>query len=674
MINKEFQYIPYRQIHLDFHTSGYIENVAEDFDPENFASTLKKAKVQSVTCFARCHHGYLYYDSKQNPERKHPHLNRNLLAEQIEACHKYGIRVPIYTTVQWDDYTAQRHPEWLVKNKNGTERNDRPNYIGFYRALAVNSDYRIFLRNHIIELLDTFPCDGLFFDIVNPKDDWSEFSLCQMREKCLDPNKDNDRYDFGVNVINEWTNETSSLIRQYHPNATIFYNSGHIGPRHRKMTKSFSHFEIESLPSGGWGYLHMPMTSRYARTLGTKSIGMTGKFHTAWGDFHSYKNKAGLEFECNHMIALNMGCSIGDQLHPMGTLCSHTYDLINSVYSQLEKKNPWCENAKSVTEIAVLNPEEYQNLRVHSDVTDAPQGVVRILQECGYQFDIIDSKGIFDLKRYKVIIMPDEVPVDTNLSKKLQQYIFSGGCILASYKSGLNPSGEAFSLSEFGVDYISDAPYCPDFIVPRSELGYKLSNTEYVMYERGIKVAVKSGSLILCDIKRPYFNREGNLYCSHLHAPADCLTDYPAVVKNERVIYLSHPVFTIYSKYAPLWCKNLVEMSLDKLLGRRIVEHNGPTTILVMLNKQDELKRYVLHVLHYIPERRGKMFDVLEDVIQIHSLEVSVEIDESVKGILLVPQSEKIDYNENNGRVHFVIPCINGHQMVEIQYMKGYNL
>ena len=49
-------------------------------------------------------------------------------------------------------------------------------------------------------------------------------------------------------------------------------------------------------------------------------MGMTGKFQTAWGDFSSYKNVPALEFECFTMLALGGQCSVGDQLHPRGTL------------------------------------------------------------------------------------------------------------------------------------------------------------------------------------------------------------------------------------------------------------------------------------------------------------------------------------------------------------------
>jgi hypothetical protein len=50
---------------------------------------------------------------------------------------------------------------------------------------------------------------------------------------------------------------------------------------------------------------------------------------------------------------------IGDQLHPAGRIDQDVYDLIGEVYAEVEEKEPWCEGAKAVTEIAVLHPEEF---------------------------------------------------------------------------------------------------------------------------------------------------------------------------------------------------------------------------------------------------------------------------------------------------------------------------
>jgi hypothetical protein len=49
--------MPFRQVHLDFHTSEKIPNVGSMFQPEEFVRTLLKAKINRITCFARCHHG-----------------------------------------------------------------------------------------------------------------------------------------------------------------------------------------------------------------------------------------------------------------------------------------------------------------------------------------------------------------------------------------------------------------------------------------------------------------------------------------------------------------------------------------------------------------------------------------------------------------------------------------
>ena len=59
--------IPFRQIHLDFHTSEAIEGVCSEFDAEEFAQTLADAHVNSITLFSCGHHGNLYNVSGNGP-------------------------------------------------------------------------------------------------------------------------------------------------------------------------------------------------------------------------------------------------------------------------------------------------------------------------------------------------------------------------------------------------------------------------------------------------------------------------------------------------------------------------------------------------------------------------------------------------------------------------------
>ena len=659
----------FRQIHLDFHTSEHIEGIGADFDPEEFAAVLKAAHVDSITCFARCHHGWIYYDTRLNPERRHPHLVRNLLAEQIEACHAHGIRVPVYTTVQWDHYTANEHPEWLVLDERGAPRGTPLYEPGFYRPLCVNSPYREFLKAHLREIIEMLPIDGLFLDIVQPQDCSCRYCRRLMEEAGLDPASEADRRRFGLLTINEFKREISRFIHDLNPALSIFFNAGHIGPRHRPVKEAYTHFEIESLPSGGWGYAHFPVSARYARTLGLDFLGHTGKFHTSWGDFHSFKNQAALEYECFRMLAMGGKCLIGDQLHPRGKIDQDVYRLVGSVYSQVEAKEPWCRGAKPVVEIGVLTPEAF--VPPHSPgerLTPAIRGATRILQEGAHQFDIIDAES--DFSRYSVLILPDSIPVDEALGAKLDAFVRGGGALIASYRSGLAPSGTEFAIHSLGVEWVGEARYSPDFLLPGEEIGKGLPKTEHVMYLRGAEVRAAAGSRVLAQGIRPYFNRTYRHFCGHRHAPSAGEPVYPGIVQNGRAIYFAHPLFTQYDKNAPRWCKKLVLNALDLLLDRPLIRHDGPSSLEVHLSEQAQHDRWIVHLLHYIPERRSQELDVVEDVIPLHDVSVEVRVPRAVEAVRCVPQGEELPFEIKDGIVTWRLPRLVGHQMVELCFKK----
>ena len=163
--------ISYRQVHLDFHTSEFIPEIGSGFSKEEFGNMLESANVNSITCFGRCHHGWLYYPSQKFPELVHPNLkNSHLLLDQIEACHERGIRVPVYTTAQWDARIMREHPEWLALDENGefidTQHVPAPH---FYHTICLNSGYRQFFIEQLQDMIGAVGpdnLDGIFIDIL----------------------------------------------------------------------------------------------------------------------------------------------------------------------------------------------------------------------------------------------------------------------------------------------------------------------------------------------------------------------------------------------------------------------------------------------------------------------------------------------------------------------------
>jgi hypothetical protein len=650
----------FRQVHLDFHTSEHVKDIGADFDPQAFAATLKRAHVDSVTVFGRCHHGYIYYDTQKFPERKHPHLVRkDLLKEQIEACHKQNIRAPIYITIQWDQFTAEAHPEWRQVTESGALEGRPPYEPGFYRRLCLNSPYADFVKTHIDELFQLVSVDGLFLDIVHAQDCSCVRCRREMHARGIDPAKADLRKAFGAQVTNRWKEELTAFIRRRSKGCSIFYNGGHVGPGIRATAKTYSHLELESLPSGGWGYLHFPLTARYARTLGQQALGMTGKFHTSWGDFHSLKNRPALEFECFQMLALGAKCSVGDQLHPRGKLDAATYELIGAVYESVEKKEPWCKGARALVDIGVLSPEE--SAPTGGRTPPSTRGVVRMLQEGAHQFDIVDSQS--DFGSYRVLVLPDEIVVEAKLAEKLGRFLRGGGAVLTSYKSALGPHAGRV----LGVRVKGDAPFSPDFIRARSKLGKGLPQTELVMYLQGLEIAPAGKGEVLADVVVPYFNRSYRQFFSHRHTPSAGQVGYAGVVQTGRVIAFAHPVFTQYAKNAPRWVKLLVLNALELLLPEPLVRHDGPTTLIATLNEQRAHKRTVLHLLHYVPERRGDDFDVIEDVLPLFDLKVSVRTGKAPNQVVAVPQERPVPFAFKNGRTEITVPRLVGHEMIAFE-------
>ncbi|WP_313583876.1 alpha-amylase family protein [Lacrimispora sp.] len=659
----------FRQVHLDFHTSEYIPEVGTDFNGEEFAERLEKANVDSITCFARCHHGWLYYPSRKHADLIHPGLtNHNLLLDQIKACHDRGIKVPIYTTVQWDGRIMREHPEWLSVDEQGnyinTQNVEEPH---FYHTICLNSGYREFFIEHLHDIMDVVGVeniDGFFMDILFQIDCCCDHCKKKMEELHLDSSKKAVRLRYSLQMLEEFKTEITAVIKERVPEVSVFYNSSHVGPASKDNFKEYSHLELESLPSGGWGYDHFPATSRYARTLGMDMIGMTGKFHTYWGDFHSLKNQAALELECFHMLAMGAGCSIGDQLHPRGRLSEGAYDLIGKVYKSVREKEPYCREAKPVAEIAVLTPEEfYPEGEYNLGISPSLIGAVRMLQELSYQFDVIDSKTPMD--SYQLIILPDCIYYNEELEKVMKNYVANGGKIIGSFDSCLNKCSKD---NIYGITWKEESPYYREFVMPNQIIGKDLYKEEYVMYLRGHNVEANGGEVLMDKIE-PYFDRSGKTFCSHQHAPSSGMVGYPEVIRNGNVIYFAHPIFKLYRKNAAKWCKLMLKDAVALCLEHKLVSHNGPSTMITALNHQEQEKRDILHILHYITEKRSEDICTVEDVIPLYGVEFKIYTgNKQPAAVALVPEEAAVPFVRDGQYISFRLDKIEGHCMISIQY------
>lgn len=663
-----------RQIHLDFHTPALPFELGKNFDKKAFQQTLLKAEVNSVTLTGRCHHGYIYYQT--NLPAKHPQMKKDFLMEQVDACHEIGINAPIYLSVGWDAYAAEHHPEWLERKIDGS-------MYGFeeygqlapgWKTLCFNTPYLSYLKRQIEDTIHHFKdkLDGLFFDIV-----WQDPCCCndcinKMLTNGYDPENERDRVAFARRTEQFLKEEIYQTIRALDKGCPIFFNEGNIIPSIRPNLEEYSHLEIESLPSGAWGYQHFPTVVRYAKNLGKEYLGMTGKFHKVWADFGSYKNQAALEYESFLALAHGAKCSIGDQMYPDGTLQNATYELIGSVYRQVKQVEQYNEQTKAVTEIAILHPGIVETCEDKVDLSLA--GAVNMLNEAHYQFDIVDQ--FMDWSNYQVLILPDKLVLTHELTELIQQYITYGGTILATYHSGL-VEGKQFSES-WGIKYQEDHHSQPIYGYFDSDFFSKIPRGELVLHGKGTAITPIT-AMVKGEEAAPLVERNYQHYYSHFQAPVGQKTGYPVVTMADQVLYYTFPFFEMYKKQGVKAYKELILAGIDFLLGgKKLVDSNLPTSADVTLNHQAEEKRIVLNLLHYIPERRALELDTIEDKIPLYNQKIRLDLsliasklglkNYVIDRLMQVSTENELPFELKEGQLLFNVPKIDGYEIIALTY------
>ncbi len=660
----------FRQVHLDFHTSEAIPNIGAEFSAAQFQEQLRRGCVDSITVFSKCHHGWAYHPSEAN--ETHPHLAFDLLGAQIEAAHAAGVKTPVYLSAGLDEKEARRHPEWLLRN-----RDDRTNWTDSflkpgYHQFCMNTPYLDILVAQIEEVAERYDADGIFLDIVGVRPCLCHSCLAALQAEGRDPEDPAAVLNLAERVYAEYARRTNAAVHTHKPGLPVFHNGGHLRRGRRDLAHLNTHLELESLPTGGWGYDHFPLSARYAATLGMDYLGMTGKFHTTWGEFGGFKHPNALRYEAALSLAMGAKCSVGDQLHPSGRMDPATYALIGAAYGETAEKEAWCEGAVPIANVALLSLEAAgqehagQDQAGYTGKSDA--GAVRMLLEGHLLFDVVDTEA--DFRRYKVLVLPDYLRLTPALEAKIKAFVSGGGQVFASGESGLDEAGEAFAL-DFGVRWAGLSDFRPSYFRP-GWTPAPLEQTSFVLYAPSQKIkVVGKDTAVLGHREEPYFNREWRHFSSHQHTPGTRQEAGPGLVRGPDGIYFAWAVFEDYAAKGSLICRKIVEHALHLLLPQPTLTTDLPAQGVTTLTEQPNSGRYIHHLLYASPVRRGDSIDVVEDLIPLTDIHVSLRLPRPVSRVSLAPQGTDLPFSRDGESVSYVLPRLECHQMVVLDYAPG---
>ena len=665
--------LPLRQIHLDFHTAPQIPDVGRDFDPDRFVSVLKDAGVDRINLFAKCHHGYSYYEAARTAP-PHPHLTRDLFAEQVRACKAAGISPVAYVSAGWDQLATHRHPEWRRIDRDGCVINvNGPEREGGWREICFNTGYLDYFCDQVEEVGRLFPeIDGYWLDIVRQTPCACPVCLDDIRERGEDVDDPAARRAQAVRVRQRYLERATAAAKAM-GDVSVFHNFGHTPRGDRTLFPYFDHLEIESLPTGGWGYDHFPVSAAYVQEMGVQYLGMTGRFHTMWGEFGGLKHANALRYEAMQMLAFGAAVSVGDHLHPTGAIDEGVYRTIGQAFRETGAVAAFHHGAAPVADVAIYSAAaRYQPGEAEEDARDTPadSGAVRVLLESHHSFAVIDDE--MPLDGFKLVIFPDVIRFDDALTAKVEAYLARGGKVMLSGDSGLDADDrERLSL---GGTRGPRSPYQPDFVDLADGFEAAGFDTRLVRYGRSRRVTLTDGQS-MGAVHDPYFERTGEHFCGHLHAPARPEpSGFEAGVVTESTALFAHDVFTSYVETGAASLRAQVERVLDRMIGdaRTLRPEGLPSYGRATVRRQAAERRDVIHLICAPLSMRGAFWgqpiQVVEDLPETSGVTIAFRAERPLASLRLEPQGEDLPYGSAGGVVRAEVPAFSGRQLIVATY------
>jgi hypothetical protein len=304
------------------------------------------------------------------------------------------------------------------------------------------------------------------------------------------------------------------------------------------------------------------------------------------------------------MLALGSKCLVGDQLHPSGAVNADTYASIAPAFARVKAPEPFVTGAQQVAEIAILSAEHMNPGQFRNHPSD--DGAAQMLLELHQGFDIIDSLTRFE--HYRVILLPDEIPVSGALAERLMAYVAAGGAIIASGRSGLWPEG--FAL-DFGLEHRGRVAFNPSYLQAAPGLDPALVASPFVCYGVAEQVAAVDAE-VLAHVLPSYFNRSYRHFSSHQHTPDDVGAEAlgAGVTVRGRMAYVAWPIFAMYEAVGQPLYRHVIRGLLARLMPDAAVQTMLPTGGRASLTRQEG--RHVLHLLYGAPQVRGKALPTVQ--------------------------------------------------------------
>ena len=633
----------------DNHTHMENPDVGKNFDPEHFTDEAKKCGVDYIAFHARCNTGMAYYNTKVGT--RHPSLSYDLFGKLAECCQKKDIALVAYLNGGISTMELLEHREWRTQYFSGQDR------FGEVSPFSITACYNSSFRQHLIamirEVASSYPVHGFFIDCLAGYPCICPTCVKMMKERGIDHNDLAAVKQFANDSVLSFCQDISAAVKELIPDPMLYFN----GPLFGRARNLDTFFDCECLPTSEWGYEFLPTMAHFIRNIkpGKQVLNMTGRFYD-WGDFGGLRPAESLKYDLIYGMAHGMRPNVGGHFHPRGDKDQAVFDRIHEVYSELQQYDKYLYEAINLTDTAIVCSTDDYSVRSSKSLRSA----VRMLEELKVQFDVVIADSEKSWEEYKLLILPEDLEISSELAKRIREHTSRGGAFFACGKE----AAKEFS-TELGVMYKGDAGLDPVYFNVNGDYADGLEDMYLSLYAPACAAEITAGTG-KSRLVKPYYNSGWTGTHAIFYTPPHEETDMPFTVSRNNCVWCSGSIFSGYANRGALHLRHIVRNIIFSLHKEPLVKVGKlPACSRVVLNEKDgDLS---VSIVAYNPEQRAFAM-VVEDPIAIVNGSLKIRTaGRKISQVLMAPEMKPVDFVDDGTYTEIKLPVIEGFALLVLK-------
>jgi len=660
----------YRRAVIDMHIPDWDEKFLSKFDPDEYVAALVASRAQSIVCYCQSHVGLFNYPTRVGKQHA-AFAGRDVFRELLDACHEQGIAVQLYTSLIFDRWAGDEHPEWRIRTWDGKIQGEG----GRHAVLCPNSPYRGYVQRFVEEICEKFEFDGIRFDMTF----WPSVCYCDYCKQ---------RYANEVGgeipLVVNWLDPKWVAFQRCRERWLVEFAKIATGTVRRLRPQTSVEHQSSTYPLN-WGFgVTAPLAAQndflqgdfygdqwqgsfVRKLLEELTLNRPFAYETSLSvslqDHTARKSEPLLQAKASAAIADQAAFVFIDAIDPIGTVNLRGHRRMGKVFDSLMPYYPHL-GGERVAEIGIYySPEsKFSFVTNGRHVREADRSdthttncmaVARRLLEHHLPMRVVTKKSLSDLGGVGVLILSDVNMMDRDEAAAIRAWVEQGGKLYASGSTSVvDTNGQQqsdFLLADvFGVSLVEAGWGTRKRYLNPTRQGQKFF-TEFdqaypaFVANYGMRIGARSGADVLATTTLPWPAPDGSQFSSIHSDPPWTPTDEPELVRNRfgegTAIYSASPIESV-DVLSDMWVR-----LIRSLETKPSFEADAPPPVEITLFRQPERNRYILTMVNFQEQLPNIPVDGIRLTLRLE--------DADVRRVVQLPSGREIDYHRADGSISF---------------------